>query len=139
MRRWRRARAAAALSCLAIAVLLQQFAVVAEGRAPSLPRTQERAHGDAEGHVHARPRGHSGSGLPPSTGARATTTTVHHAVGVVGASVRFDASAAGGAARWCRKSRGRKAAGDAGTAAGACATDDDKRRIPTGANPLHNR
>ncbi|XP_066374175.1 uncharacterized protein [Miscanthus floridulus] len=139
MRRRRWARAATALSCLAIAVVLQ-LAVVAEGRsAPSLLPPPRRAHGDghAHAHAHARPRTHSGSVLPPPpTGA---TTTVHHAVAAAaGASVRFDAAAAGAFVR-C-KSGGRKVA--SGAAAGACADaegDDDKRRIPTGPNPLHNR
>ncbi|KXG20746.1 uncharacterized protein LOC110431417 [Sorghum bicolor] len=143
MRRRRWARAATALSWLAIAVVLQ-LAAVAEGRsAPSLLPPPRRAHGDghahAHAHAHARPRTHSGSGLPPPlTGA---TTTVRHAVAAdvgVGASVRFDAAA--GAATRCKSGGRQSESGAAAAGGGACADDDDeKRRIPTGPNPLHNR
>ncbi|CAN6215780.1 unnamed protein product [Urochloa humidicola] len=114
-RRW--ARAAAAL-CLAVVVVLQLLAAGEGGRPPPPER--------AGGHAHA----HRARGLPPSL-------PVHHDDASAGATVGFNAAAAGGVR--C-KSSGREAGGAVGRGGAACAEDnDDKRRIPTGANPLHNR
>ncbi|CAN6162876.1 unnamed protein product [Urochloa humidicola] len=119
---WRRRWAPRATSalCLAVMVLLQLVAA-GEGRRPP-----------ESGRGHAR--AHRARGLPPST----PWLPVHHDDAGGASYVGFNA-----AGSRCKSSR-RATSGAAGrVAAGggaACAEDDDdKRRIPTGANPLHNR
>uniref|UniRef100_A0A0A9CIG1 Uncharacterized protein n=1 Tax=Arundo donax TaxID=35708 RepID=A0A0A9CIG1_ARUDO len=82
-----------------------------------MPLSSRRAHGHA----------HSGRGLPASA-----SVPEHHAVARAGAAVGFDVAAAS-----ARSKNLKQETGGQGTACGD--DDDDKRRIPTGPNPLHNR
>jgi hypothetical protein len=130
MRHWRLrwARPATAL-CLAIVFLLYlQLAVHIVDARMSMSPSSRRAHG------HAR---HRSDGLPPPS--TPASRPVHRAVatGRGGAlAVSFDAAEARCKSREL-EANGADGAGQA--AAPPCADDDDKRRIPTGANPLHNR
>jgi hypothetical protein len=114
MRRRRWARAAAL--CLAIAVALQ-LAVHSAGAAAGTP-------------FSGRARGQAARRWMPAS---PPMVPAHHAVPE--AAVAFDATAAAGAR--CKTSKARKPA--AGGIDNACADDDDKRVVPTGPNPLHNR
>ncbi|XP_062178929.1 uncharacterized protein LOC133883582 [Phragmites australis] len=125
MRRRRRARAATA-PCLAIVVvlLLALDIVAADGR----PLSSKRAHGHA--HVHRE------RGLPPST--TTASLPVHRAVARAEgdrATVDFGAATTGAQCKSLKQNT--RGVGGQGT---ACVDDDDdKRRVPTGPNPLHNR
>lgn len=126
-------------ACLLAVVVVLQLVAGGEGRRPLLPLLPpERARGQAHAHAHA----HVGDKLPPPPPRSASSSLPvrHDDAAARGAFVGFNAAASAGAR--CT-SNGRKSGGDAGRpAAAACAEDgdeDDKRRIPTGPNPLHNR
>ncbi|KAL6603563.1 hypothetical protein ACP70R_043924 [Stipagrostis hirtigluma subsp. patula] len=132
MRRRRWARAATAL-CLAVVVLQLargDVVVAVEGRRQL---SAKRAHG------HGR---HAGTVLPSSA-----APPVHVAVARAqpdpraAAAVGLDAAAAAAAVDGRCKSVEHKtvAAGGHATACAGAGADDNKRRIPTGPNPLHNR
>jgi hypothetical protein len=120
MRRRRWARAAAL--CLAIAAVLQ-LAVHGAGAAAGTPFS-----------------GRAARRWPPAS---PPMVAAHHGVpkprhGGSGRPVAFDAAAAAAAAARCKPtpSTARKSAPGVG---GAACADDDKRVVPTGPNPLHNR
>ncbi|XP_052159556.1 uncharacterized protein LOC127777090 [Oryza glaberrima] len=117
-RRWP-ARCAAAL-CIAVVVL--QLAAAAAAR--SLSSSRRRAHD--HGHRVA---------LPASAAAAASSLQqpVHRAVAKAKGGGRSTAFDAGGGVPCKEKSGGH------GGAPSPCSDDDDKRVVPTGPNPLHNR
>ncbi|KAF7103408.1 hypothetical protein CFC21_104398 [Triticum aestivum] len=126
MRRRRWARAAAL--CLAIAVLLQLAVAHGAGAwAARMPAFSTRARGRAAQRWPSMPVHHAVPKPSPRAGARA---------------VAFDATATAAAARCNSKSKTSAAWKRKPTAGGrddAACDEDDKRRIPTGPNPLHNR
>ncbi|XBI12251.1 uncharacterized protein [Aegilops tauschii subsp. strangulata] len=127
MRRRRWARAAAL--CLAIAVLLQLAAVHCAGASTRTPAFSTRARGRAAQRWPSMPVHHAVPKPGPRAGARA---------------VAFDATATATAAAAGCKSKSKTSAAwkrkpTAGGRDDAACDEDDKRRIPTGPNPLHNR
>uniref|UniRef100_A0A0E0E5V1 Uncharacterized protein n=1 Tax=Oryza meridionalis TaxID=40149 RepID=A0A0E0E5V1_9ORYZ len=117
-RRWPARRAAA----LCIAVVVLQLAAAAAA-ARSLSSSRHRAHG--HGHRVA---------LPASAAAASLQQPVHRAVAKAKGGGRSTAFDAGGGVP-CKE----KSGGHGGAPSPCSDDDDDKRVVPTGPNPLHNR
>ncbi|CAM0909652.1 unnamed protein product [Alopecurus aequalis] len=125
MRRRRWARAAAL--CLAIAVVLQ-LAVHSAGAAVGTPLSRRERGGTPHKGLPAPPASSQSLPLKHASVPRTGGGAGH------GVAVSFDA-----AARCKNSTAGKSTAVGLGAAACAGVDDDDKRVVPTGPNPLHNR